>query len=108
MTQPNPFSDAEKQLLFDSLGDQPVEDLVVDTIAAATTGFLALGAALLALPAGYLALIAIMADRSAGFPFVVPATTLAGLLIGTPVIATIGTYLLTGRNPAQGLARRSS
>jgi len=67
-------------------------------ITAATTGFLALSGALLALPVGYLALVAIMSDRDANFAFVVPATPLGALLIGTPLIATAAAYLLTGRS----------
>jgi len=67
-------------------------------IATATTGFLALGGAVLALPTGYLALIAIMSDRGAGFPFVIPVVPLASLLVGTPIVAAIATYLLAGRS----------
>jgi len=67
-------------------------------IATATTGFLALGGAVLALPTGYLALIAIMSDRGAGFPFVIPVVPLASLLVGTPIVAAIATYLSAGRS----------
>lgn len=70
-------------------------------IAAATTGFLALAGAALALPTGYLALVAIMSDRGAGFPFVLPAGTLATLLVGTPAIAAAAAYILAFREPAQ-------
>lgn len=68
-------------------------------IAAATTGFLAFGAALLALPAGYLALLAITSDRTAEYPFVLPLAPTATLVIGVPVIASLAAYLLTSSQP---------
>lgn len=73
-------------------------------IAATTTGFLALGAALLALPAGYLALLAIMADKAAGYPFVMPLETATILLLGVPLLGSAGAYLLTSKETNQ-LAR---
>ena len=76
-------------------------------IAAATTGFLALAGAALALPTGYLALVAIMSDRGAGFPLVFPAGTLGPLLVGTPVVTAAAAYFLAFREPAE-LARPPS
>ncbi len=72
-------------------------------IAATTTGFLGISAAALALPAGYLALIAITSDSGANYPIVFPAWSIACLAIGIPIIGSLGAYLLTstqeGKHP---------
>lgn len=64
-------------------------------IAATTTGFFALSAAALALPAGYLALIAITSDPGANYPIVFPAWSIACLGLGVPAIGACAAYLLT-------------
>ena len=69
------------------------------TISAATAGMLALGGAALAVPGGYLALVAIMSDRSADFPFVVPWIALGIVVLGVPALAAAGAWLLGGREP---------
>ena len=64
-------------------------------IAATTTGFFALGAAALALPAGYLALIAITSDPGANYPIVFPTWSIVCLVVGVPSIGACAAYLLT-------------
>ena len=64
-------------------------------IAATTTGFFALSAAALALPAGYLALIAITSDPGANYPIVFPAWSIACLGLGVPSIGACAAYVLT-------------
>ncbi len=69
-------------------------------IVASTTAFLGLGGSLLALPGGYLALVAITSDRAGGYPYVFPAAQLAILLIGAPLLATLVAAILVRRQPA--------
>lgn len=64
-------------------------------IAATTTGFFAMSAAALALPAGYLALIAIRADPGSNYPIVFPVWSIASLSLGIPAIGALVAYLLT-------------
>jgi putative ABC transport system permease protein len=73
-------------------------------ITAASAGLLSLAGAVLAIPLGYLALLAIMSDRAAQYPFVVPVSSLSLLVIGVPLAATAAGWLLGGREPAE-LAR---
>ena len=68
-------------------------------IVASTTAFLGLGGSLLALPGGYLALVAITSDRDGGYPYVFPASQLAILLIGAPLLATLIAAILVRRQP---------
>ena len=64
-------------------------------IAATTTGFFAMSAAALAIPAGYLSLIAINSDPGANYPFAFPAWSIACLVFGVPSIGACAAYLLT-------------
>ncbi len=68
-------------------------------VSSATAGLLALTAALLAVPAGYLALLAVMSDPKAEFGFVVPVQAITAIAIGIPVLAATGAWLLCGREP---------
>lgn len=58
-------------------------------ITASTTAFLAFVGAALALPGGYLMLLAVSSAQSQTFPFVTPTPGLVALLIGTPAVATL-------------------
>jgi putative ABC transport system permease protein len=68
-------------------------------ITAASAGFLSLAGVVLGVPVGYLALVAIMSDPAAQYPFVVPVRSLAVLVIGVPVAATVIAWLAGGREP---------
>jgi putative ABC transport system permease protein len=65
------------------------------SIAAATAGLLAGAAGLLAVPTGYLALVGLTSNPTAKQGFVVPFDVLAVVLIGFPLIATLGAWLMT-------------
>lgn len=69
------------------------------SIVASSTALLSFGGALLALPAGYLGLVAIMSDRRAGYPLAFPAPELAALLVGLPLAATLAAWVLVRRQP---------
>ncbi len=68
-------------------------------ISSATAGLLALTAALLAVPAGYLALLAVISDPNTELGFVVPVEAIAVVAFGIPTLAAIGGWLLSGREP---------
>lgn len=68
-------------------------------VAAATTAYLALGAAAHAVPAGYLALLAITADPGANYPFVFPLGVITVIAVGVPLIGAAGAYVLTSSQP---------
>ncbi len=86
---------AEEQTLS-ALGARPRTQR---QITAATTGFLALGAAALAIPAGYLALFAMASDPGADYPLVFPIDSLGTLAIGVPLIGAAGAYGVTRSSP---------
>lgn len=69
------------------------------TISAVTAGLLALAAAILAIPTGYLALAVAMSDPDTNYPFVVPLVPLGIVLVAVPVIAVAGAWLLHGGEP---------
>jgi putative ABC transport system permease protein len=56
-------------------------------LSAATAAILAASAALIAVPAGYLPLVAMMADRALDFRFVVPWASLAAIVFVFPLLA---------------------
>ncbi len=65
-------------------------------ITAATAALLAGAGAVLAVPTGYLALLGLLGNPTAGYGFVVPWATLAAVLFGTPLLATAGAWLFGG------------
>jgi putative ABC transport system permease protein len=83
-----------------SLAAVGASNLTQRGITAASAGLLSLAGAVLAIPLGYLALLAIMSDRAARYPFVVPVSSLSMLVIGVPLAATAAGWLFGGREPA--------
>ena len=65
-------------------------------ITAATAALLAGTGAVLAIPTGYLALVGLLGNPTAGYGFVVPWETLAAVLFGLPLVATAGAWLFGG------------
>jgi putative ABC transport system permease protein len=66
-------------------------------IGAATAFLLAATASVLAIPAGYLGLVAVMADPTGEYGLVFPIGVLTLVCVGFPTIAAAGAWLLTGR-----------
>ncbi len=67
------------------------------TIAGATAIMLSGTAGLLAVPVGYLSLVAMMSNRNAKQGFVLPLGVLALVCVGFPILAGAGAWLLTGK-----------
>lgn len=65
-------------------------------ITAATAALLSGAGVALAIPTGYLALIGLLGNPTAGYGFVVPWQTLAIVVPGVPLLATAGAWLFGG------------
>jgi hypothetical protein len=62
--------------------------------AVVTTAFLAITSAALAVPFALLGLFAFMSDQPSDLHLAVPVGPLAALLVGVPLVATAGTWVL--------------
>jgi putative ABC transport system permease protein len=75
------------------------------SISAATAALLAGTAAILAVPTGYLSLVGLMSNPTAKQGFVVPLDALSAVLIGFPLVATVGAWLATRNAPDHSTRR---
>jgi putative ABC transport system permease protein len=65
------------------------------SISAATAALLAGAAGLLAVPTGYLALVGLMSNPTAKQGFVLPLDVIAAVVLGFPLVAALGAWVVT-------------